>query len=521
MAQGERADFNGEGLASRIFWTMVLLGAGSFILLAVYSYQSHIGLINILSAETIFSAETAKCLCRGEGFSTGYITPLGLSYVPDAVNHPSLFNAPLYPIVLVPFFKIFGIGNKAVIICAVILYLLEIVLLFWATDRLYGTKAALLVSLFFTANPLAVGYTLAGGMHMMTVLTFSLLFTALYWSEDKGIAGSAVIGLMFGLCYLSSPACLILCIPVIGYLWMCRALDKGRHVMAFIIGFLMTAGWWLLRDGIVTGNPLWGARWLLGISMPDNLKNYGIAAAARKVGAAESISKFLNSVIGLLTVWGNSMGALFFASLVLSPPGNRFKRIRYFGYTAIITCCLLVGWNRRIIASECFVPFLPFVCMLAGMALVTLARGFESHDRKVYAIYGCIVALFLLPIATMYSVIVEPHGGVKGGWAEDYERLGLTSKDVFVFDLAMFLSWYGDKKAIEMPVSIGDYQGMIKAVKGIKGIRFSSEFKDAAAADSVGDWKSVYDQLLEGIMPPQLAMKQGVIMWGSDIYLYN
>lgn len=505
--------------AGRIVVCLLMVGLGLILVMGYYIATTGSGQSVLISREATECAEVARHLGRGEGFTTGFITPLGLKYAPRIRRHPALFTAPLYPLLLLPFFKVLGESDTSILICALALYLAQIVLLFLIAEKLFGVRVAILATLFLLLNPLMIKETVKGGVGTLSMVLTSLLLCALYRGEGRGHAGVSLAGMALALCFLASPAFIVLLVPLTIYLFLYHPADRPKNIVALWGGFFALAGWWLIRNGVVTGNPLWGLRWLPGVCQPGQFHYFSPPPGTGGAMAPWSVVIPLSNLFRLFTLWGNLMGVFFFAALLLPLADHRFERTRYLGYWLLITLWLFVGRARFPEARIFFMPFYPFACLVVACYIAAMFEKVSPRTAGMCAAYLLVIVVAIFPDEPLRGGIGR-RAGMKGMYGHD---LGAAAgAGAITSDAALEIAWYDDRVSLLLPFEVADYLNMRKTIPGICAVYLSPDFHGNWIEEGIaGEWAEVYRDALAGSISPSIDMGTGALSGSGAILFYN
>ena len=495
-------------------WCLVMVSAACLLIVALYLWLSQCCFLTLFSTAALEGAEVAKHLCRGEGFASGFVTPMGLRLVPNALRHPSLFSPPLYSMLLALFFTVFGVGNTGVLLCAIALFLAQVALLFLVSERLFGIRTAVLATLLLMFNPLMLKQTETGGVMVLPALLFSLLLCMVYCAGGGGIAGIEACGAALGLCSLANPVFLVFVIPVGVYFLVTRSVSRWPNILAFLGGFLLLGGPWLIRDWVVTGSPFWGLRFLPGLVGPRQLVAFSVPSFG--IRHLYSYRVALASLRSLPTYCWENLLMVLVVTAVLQPLGDYgFEKIRKLFYAAFISLWLFLGWGTRLASGRaCYLIFLPFGCCVAAAYLVKLFQNFGEHRRPLYG-FVMIGVLVLLPTDSWF---MNPDGSsfTSGSIPAMVERF--TKDEAIVTDLALPMAWCGDRHTILMPDEFYDYLEMLRTVKGIGAVYLSPELGEALENGVAESWEPVFSVAKKGGMPSNVGMRNGSAPDGFFFY---
>lgn len=215
-------------------------------------------------------AQVGMHIARGEGMTTGVVTPLGLQFAPSVERHPDLVNAPAYPHLLAAAFRIRRLSSGTVAACNGLLHLITICALYCLGKVLYSRGVAILTAVLYAASVEAVNRALLGTPVTLAalLLTLSVLLICLLMRrerlparhESEGRTGPYAIGpvvkaaaivgaaILFALAYLSGYISLILLVPLVLVLWFGFRQSKGLAAIGFLVVALACCAPWALRN---------------------------------------------------------------------------------------------------------------------------------------------------------------------------------------------------------------------------------------------------------------------------------
>ena len=150
--------------ASRSFFrqlgmTSIILGL-TFVFGTFFIYRT--GGKTLSTVEAMDSAQIARNIAEGKGFTTDFIRPAALHFVEPSAGFPVVSQAPLYPLVLSGFFRWMGATDEAVILCPVILFLLTLPVVYLLALGLFGKREGSWALLLTAFNPILMEQAFSG-----------------------------------------------------------------------------------------------------------------------------------------------------------------------------------------------------------------------------------------------------------------------------------------------------------------------------------------------------------------------
>jgi 4-amino-4-deoxy-L-arabinose transferase-like glycosyltransferase len=240
---------------------------------------------NFTSPEAMDTAQLARNIAEGRGYTTRFIRPLSLDVlrqqgaVSDEVlrsEFPDITNPPMYPLLLAALMKIlpfeFEIGDSPryqpeifINLLNQLLFFIALVQVFRLGEKLFDSQVAWCAALVFLGTELYWKFSVSGLSTMLLVVLFLALAKALVKLEEQGndgvprgggwFAGMALwAGVLAGLGGLTRYGFAWVILPVLVYLGWFMGRHRGRAVAMALLGFLLVMSPWLVRNVQLSGN---------------------------------------------------------------------------------------------------------------------------------------------------------------------------------------------------------------------------------------------------------------------------
>ena len=355
------------------------------MLLVGYNWRSF---RNFSTQEAMDSAQVARNLAEGNGFTTKFIRPLslhlvkkrneaklgpvpmqaGTDYTQIKGMHPDLANPPVYPAVLAGMMKVVTFKQQVeptkpfwnregrfwryqpdfvIAVFNELIFLGVIVLTFFLTRRLFDAGVAWLTALMLLGCELLWRFSVSG----LSTMLLMLIFMGLVWClvlleaevrEPKRAGGyllllAAAIGLLTGLGALTRYSFGFVILPVLGFVFLFagpRRVVLGLLVLAV---FLTVLAPWLYRNYNVSGTPFGTATYALleGAVFSENKLARSLNPDFKRVGIMPFVYKLLSNTRSLLAndlpkLGGSWITPFFLVGLFLGFRNPAIRRLRYF-----------------------------------------------------------------------------------------------------------------------------------------------------------------------------------------------
>ncbi len=252
------------------FWALlILMLVGPPLVLGIYFGAMFPGLTN---PDALDFAQIGRNLSSGRGFSTFILRPLALVHGADPLAQPDLTHGPLFPFLLSLAFGVLGAKDGVVAAVSGLFYLLTIPVIYLLGARIFNRSVALVVALIFTFNALMLEYAVLGLHITLYIFLASSLLLVMFTLCGAVRAGSPeraaglprgkvlLAGALTALLYLTDPVFFWL-LPVIfgSVLWLAPTRRAAAGIW-FLLPVGLLAGPWMIRNGLLTGNPVFGLR---------------------------------------------------------------------------------------------------------------------------------------------------------------------------------------------------------------------------------------------------------------------
>ena len=375
------------GGASR-YLRYVLLGLAVVGLLFLYNLRAY---RNLATQEAMDSAQLARNLAEGRGYTTRFIRPLSLyllqtnnflkyASIPGNTNtdfaciknvaHPDLANPPVYPLVLAGLMKVlpfhypvelnkpFWSSNSRfwryepdflIAVFNELLLLVAVAQTFFLARKLFDINVAWLSALLLIGCELLWQFSVAG----LSTMLLLVIFLGLTWNvmkieeaarnlltRPRRLLGLALLaGLLTGAGALTRYAFGWTILPVAAFLLLFSGRQRVWHLLAALGGFALVLIPWMIRNYTLSGTFFGTAGYTIvegtglfpGFQLPRSVHpDFSHALWFRPY-----ISKLTGNlhelvVSDLLKLGGSWVTALFWAGLLLGFRGLAVRRMRYF-----------------------------------------------------------------------------------------------------------------------------------------------------------------------------------------------
>jgi hypothetical protein len=382
----------------------------SLVLLVVAILYNFRAWTNFLTPEAMDSAQLARNIATGKGYTTSYFRPFSLYLLqqknqdksagamdvnadPAQVKtaHPDLANAPVYPMVLAGLMKIlpfhYDTGLKRgfwsyngsfwryqpdflISVFNELLLIVLMVAVFFLAKKLFDPPVAWLSAMLVLGCNILWRFSASGQSTMLLML----IFLALAWcvlkieelaSEPQPDANwilcwSALAGILTGVGALTRYSFGWAIIPVAVFLILFSGPRKAINALLALIVFAIVLSPWVVRNVSVSGTPFGTAGFAI---MEETQISPGPLDRAIHPDLTEVLNpdfywhKFLMNAGTILNhdlfkLGGSWASVLFFAGLLLSFNRSPARRLRYFLLMCLATFIVAQALGRTWLSDE-------------------------------------------------------------------------------------------------------------------------------------------------------------------------
>lgn len=429
-------------------------------------------------------AQLGRNLSAGRGFTTYFLRPLALTHGGNSLRQPDVTHGPLYPVLLALAFG--GMGAKDSVVAGVsgLFYLLTVPLVYWLGAKVFHRNVGLIAALVFAANPLMLEYGTSGlPITLFTFLTTCLLLVVHHiatWVGEpvEGTATAPIPRLQFGLAgfltgalYLTDPI-FVWIVPVILTAVVVLSGAGSRRTQAvlyFLIPLGLLVSPWMVRNGLLTGNPVFGLR---GMEVWMGTKDFYPGEIAYRytpsdlipgVGLFNAVVRKLLLGVGEVVqsfpqVSASWMLAFLLPSLLFrfkDPATNVLRRVMMYCFAGVLVGMLPLGIEMPL-----------FACLIPTMLVFAIAYLFHLTEEARLPRPSLILLASLLSIAVFLPVLRDMTLTDKPSALPEMTGARALAQitgpgDAVLTDQPWIVAWYSDRPAIWVPA-------VDKKIKGIR-----------------------------------------------------
>ena len=297
-------------------------------------------------------------------------------------HHP-----PVLPLLLVPFYAVFGVSILAGRLAIAACFLLAIWLLYTLARRQYGTVVAGWAALLMASHPFMIRYSQEVLSEMPTIVVILAAFNALLRFRDRGRAGDYLLFVGLAASSLASKQLAVFVFP------------------AYVVLLLMDGGWARLRQRNVWGWTIAGAALVVAlVAVTVVLSPYNVAIALDVIMHGVGLSSWRTILAPILQEHLRPSLLYGVAAAVVAAIVARDRR-----------AWLAASWILAVLAGVVFVtgPWdvaryaiyaAPAYCLMAASLAADARTGMRSLGTAA-------VLLVIVALQVRAGAAVEPVGG--------------------------------------------------------------------------------------------------------------
>lgn len=451
-------------------------------------------------------ASMARNINEGRGFTSRYITPLSLAHF--GKPYPNLWRAPLWPLFLAAVFRFFGTSDTAAAAAGAFFYFAAIIPLFLLSKEISGSRgftgetAGTVTCILYIFSPMALFYSVSGMTESMALFFLVLWVFLLYKTREGGCFYFLLTGLAAGLFYLVRYNALIFLPLSLLYLWWSGKLKTNRagKLAAYLGGWLLAVSPWLWRNYMLTGNPFFSLQAYEPAMFTSTYPGYTLYMLPEIINVKafllehpreiliktrEGLEAFRKGILDpAFTGTAPFIAALFLPGL-LSPGGRKLKSFIASCFFAQLAALLLIHYIPRL-----FFIFLPFYLLTAASLLGYILSFLKNPLLRNAALAAVVTAALLTNVPPWHE------GNTRQNWPLDYAEAiqdvsrQISGNDVVISNDGHILSWYADRLALKMPVSLEQVTDLEKMAP-VKGIWLSNRFRWGNTPEADHKWLEI------------------------------
>ena len=509
-----------EGKGSRVIAIAVAIMA--FGALAVF-YDIR-GWKNFSTPEAMDSAQLARNLSQGHGYTTDVIRPLSVHLIQqhrmgsDAAieAHPDLANPPVYPVALaglmkvLPFhfdtsFEHFTGTYQPEIWIAVFnqfLFFISVLVLFRLARKLFDSSVAWLACLIFVGTELFWRFSVSGLSTMLLIFIFLSVSWCLVRLDEnsaneangvlKAVLLSVFAGLLIGIGCLTRYSFGWIVFPAIAYLLLLSR-HRGVAITMLLLAFVVVVGPWVARNVLVCGKPFGTAGYAIyqgSFAFPeDTLERSLNPANGFSHFAFDDVWEKLKTngrdilVADVSRLGGTWLGGFLLFGLVLPFRRTTLSRARIFVLATLVTFIFVQAFGRTHLtkispdlnSENLIVVFAPLVFAFGAALFMTLLDSWQLPMLGVRTVARVFfVLLAVLPLMVTLFVRTSPysyppyHPPLVREVAQGHDR-----NDLLMSDMPWAVAWYGERRCALLTLTYDEDFTQFNGVKRISGLYLS------------------------------------------------
>ena len=368
---------------------------------------------NMGSLEAMDSAQVARQLSEGKGFSTLFVRQLSVHLVKQRnearaeagatiegrdhamikeIAHPDLANPPVYPVMLAALMKVLPMNwephttgafwtksgrfaryqpDFLIALMNEGLFLIVVVGTFFLARRLFDPTVAWTAALLLLGCEMMWRFAVSG----LSTIVLLIIFLGLAWllvlfeaeaREPKRGPRTpfllvAAIGAVIGLGVLTRYSFGWLLIPVVAYVAIFGGVRRGALCLVIVGVFALVISPWVLRNLQVSGLPFGTATFAIleGTPVfPEHTLQRTLEPSFKQVFFSGFIPKLLGGTRTLLQndlpkLGGSWLSVLFIAGLLLGFRNPAIRRLRYFILMCLGTLIVVQALGRTQLSADC------------------------------------------------------------------------------------------------------------------------------------------------------------------------
>lgn len=513
----------GENRLRAIVLTLAALSVGPLLLFLFYRH----GFAGLVNPDAMDYAQLGRNLGAGRGFSTSILRPLALTHGADPLHQPDVTHGPLYPFVLALAFGALGAKESVAAGVSGLFYLLTLPLIYLLGARVFSRTVGVIAALGFAVNTLTLQMAISGTPMTLYMFVMTALLLVLYGlasrvaqkPEERSPRGLLVgAGLLSGALYLADPVFVFALPALIGIVPVVCRRDRFAATAVFCAALSAVALPWMVRNAVLTGNPVFGLKGLevwMGTSQYPGYSAYRLTPDQIVPGTGlfhavvrKALDNFLVALPGLVGGIAGPLLVFLVPSLLFrfaNPAVNHLRAVMLFAVLGLFVGQLLFGVNLTM-----FAVLVPAFLLFSVAFLLHLGKQARMERGALLGASALAVVVVLCPIARELMRPVDKARLPHAATAASLARLSKAG-DVCLSDQPWLVAWHADRPALWIPSMDAQTQEMRRRFKAHWMLLTS----DAGALSPgwgqtyqvFAQWDMAYRQSQQGLSAPPPAFE--------------
>ncbi|HXT39806.1 MAG TPA: glycosyltransferase family 39 protein, partial [Candidatus Angelobacter sp.] len=476
---------------------------------------------NFSTTEAMDTAQLARNIAEGRGYTTLFVRPLSISLVESRQmqlgrrtndfallksGHPDLANPPLYPLILAGLMKVlpfdYQITDRDVARGLMLfryqpeelisffneaLFLVVIFLVFRLARRLFDTSVAWISAVMIAGSDLFWRFSVSGLSTVLLMVIFLSVVWCLVFMEEASrnsqrggawfAAIALVVGGLLGLGALTRYSFGWLILPVLAFVAL--YLSRRRVVLCLVVfaAFVAVLAPWLARNHAWSGT-LFGTAGYAAVegtaAFPSDQLERSLKPDFGIVAFNDFFRKLAVNTSGILQdelpkLGGNWISAFFLVGLLVPFVSKALGRVRIFLVLSLVVVTVAQAMGKthlseassEINSENLLVLLAPLVFIYgAGMYSMLLDQLNLPFPQLRHVVTGVVVVLVSSPlILTLLPPREFPLAfpPYSPPWIQQFGRW-MEEKELVMSDMPWAMAWYGRRQSVWTTLSVRDDQ---------------------------------------------------------------
>ncbi|MFN7140580.1 MAG: ArnT family glycosyltransferase, partial [Limisphaerales bacterium] len=460
---------------------------------------------NFSTAEAMDSAQVARNIADGNGFTTDYIRPLSLYLVGKHHDdgraltgaHPDLANGPTYPLLLAGYLKLAPVEYEItpanytgtyrpeiwIALLNQLLFFISVLLVYFIGKRLFDARVGWLAAILVALTDLFWQFSVSGLSTMLCLAMFLGIVRLLIRLHELGTADfpknkcllvtSLFIGLLLGLLCLTRYSFGWLLLPVLFFIGLSLRQAQVRSCLVVLIVFAVTISPWLVRNYQISGTALGTAGYAVyhqtsafpgdtierSINPERQFGNFEIRDVGRKI-AVNAREAFSN----LPLLGGSWLTAFFLVGLLIPFQRNLLSITRIFLLASLLVLLFVQAAGAthttptmpQVSAGNLLVLIAPLIFIFGTGLFFILVDRLELFE---FGLRSAVVTTFTVIISLPLIFEILPPRKYPSAFPPYHPPLvqhisnHFKTNELIMSDIPEAVAWYGDRPSAALTLN--------------------------------------------------------------------
>ena len=447
-----------------------------------------LGVNTFPSGDNLTYASIARSIIENSSISHISALPSDIHTLGDFPKYDVNQNIGL-SIFLVPFFIIFGANNLAIMLSSLVLYIVNALLIFIVSDKLFDKKIAIASTYIFIFSSSYYHYIGSGLTEPLLISILMVIGYVQFFITNK--YKGALVGTLIYALYLTKSGLAIFIFPYFIVHWFLYEDRSFKYIFGIAITFIILSIPLMLRNilldvstyshksgliDLVFNSTKDKSFWYFGLRSLEFPTEWLDPSKYLFENYTIYIKRYATTLYSLyLKMYGANYlfsGSILFCAYLLVQSKNRLESV-FKLFTLGILGLLILGFSIGWPIERYLLPVAPFLIIaIASYAVPRITCG-----KKSYTIILLLVAMQIPWVGFLIKDIYSYDSQVDYAQLGDFVVNNTKNEDILISNAPVLVGWYSNRKSILYPNNISEIDDLNRINPKINTIILTKELK--------------------------------------------